>query len=101
MRTIEQTAKWTTLPSWETQSKFQETPWPKTGSAPPWGGGQKLLAVIILCQWFQTWSDIFWLKITLQWANLNFDQRYTHPGLAEIFAPDGVSGSDIMENFRQ
>ncbi len=24
-----------------------------------------------------------------------------HPGLAEIFAPDGVSGSDIMEKFRQ
>ncbi len=23
-----------------------------------------------------------------------------HPGLAEIFAPDGVSESDIMENFR-
>ncbi len=23
------------------------------------------------------------------------------PGLAEIFAPDGVSGSDIKENFRQ
>ena len=24
-----------------------------------------------------------------------------HPGLAEIIAPDGVSGSDIMENLRQ
>ncbi len=24
-----------------------------------------------------------------------------NPGLAEIFAPDGVSGSDIMENFRE
>ncbi len=24
-----------------------------------------------------------------------------HPRLAEIFAPDGVSGSDIMEKFRQ
>ncbi len=24
-----------------------------------------------------------------------------HPGLAEIFAPDGVSRSDIIENFRQ
>ncbi len=24
-----------------------------------------------------------------------------HPGLAEIFAPDGVSGSDIIGNFRQ
>ncbi len=33
-------------------------------------------------------------------GHLFFTQSH-HPGLAEIFAPDGVSGSDIIENFRQ
>ncbi len=27
--------------------------------------------------------------------------KTSRPGLAEIFAPDGVSGSDIIENFKQ
>ena len=31
---------------------------------------------------------------------LHFILEY-QTGLAEMFAPDGVSGSDIMENFRQ
>ncbi len=31
----------------------------------------------------------------------NYAHETFHPGLAEIFAPHGVSGSDIMENFRQ
>ena len=36
--------------------------------------------------------NIYDLKCMWEWFHL---------GLAEIFAPDGVSGIDIMENFRQ
>ena len=31
----------------------------------------------------------------------DYKRESKHPGLAEIFAPNGVPGSDIMENFRQ
>ncbi len=33
--------------------------------------------------------------------NIIFQDSKCHPGLAEIFVPIGVSGSDITETFRQ
>ena len=39
--------------------------------------------------------------ITLIFIIASLVSKTNQPGLAEIFAPDGVSGSDIIENFRQ
>ncbi len=56
-----------------------------------------------------TGSSLWWWSSLCHGLDIvNFDTNLghrkvfpKHPGLAEIFAPDGVSGSDIIENFRQ
>ncbi len=56
---------------------------------------------VVVCSGEDTsaWHYCDWLKALHHQCNIF--PISSHPGLAEIFAPDGVPGSDIMENFRQ
>ncbi len=57
---------------------------------------------------FRIWDTYHYIVLCIAFTNQEYNMSFpltlfhlNHPGLAEIFAPDGVSGSDIMENFRQ